>query len=296
MQRVHGVSGAVYVAYEGEDTQNAFYRRGVLDAQSTQPINVALSHLLPFLSFSFTNSSVAMNAPLTYPFYYSPPAEKALATLNGTPIPGTFPAVPLRLSAFPFDQQPPPGSVPQPGASMRVVKQLPVGYTDSQLYDLFRPFGALASAHTGVQFGPNSGSVQFWREDEARRAEEELHCAEIDEGQSIAVQTYNSQRRGPGGHAPSEISPNAPPFVPGAQMFGSPVTHSPPPPHVPFQGSPRRVSGPFVHGPGQQVQFAPPTGPGSGSHSGLIDPCNLFVRVSSARLLSTMKPLLTTLL
>lgn len=36
----------------------------------------------------------------------------------------------------------------------------------------------------------------------------------------------------------------------------------------------------FVHGPGQQVQLAPLMGPGSNSHSGLIDPCNLFCKVS----------------
>jgi len=35
----------------------------------------------------------------------------------------------------------------------------------------------------------------------------------------------------------------------------------------------------FVHGPGQQVQLAPLSGPGSNSHSGLIDPCNLFIKV-----------------
>ncbi len=37
-------------------------------------------------------------------------------------------------------------------------------------------------------------------------------------------------------------------------------------------------SSPFMHGPGQQVQFAPPSGPGSTSASGLIDPCNLFCK------------------
>ena len=36
---------------------------------------------------------------------------------------------------------------------------------------------------------------------------------------------------------------------------------------------------PFIHGPGQQVQLAPLHGPGSNSHSGLIDPCNLFCKV-----------------
>ncbi len=35
----------------------------------------------------------------------------------------------------------------------------------------------------------------------------------------------------------------------------------------------------LVLGPGKQVQYAPPYGPGSGSQSGLIDPCKLFVKV-----------------
>ena len=33
-----------------------------------------------------------------------------------------------------------------------------------------------------------------------------------------------------------------------------------------------------MHGPGQQVQYAPP----GSSHSGLIDPCNLFIKVRTA--------------
>ena len=221
-----------------------------------------------------------MNATLTYPYFY-PPAEKAFATLQGRPIPGSYPPAPLQLSPFPFDQPPPPGSIPQPGAATRVVKQLPSGYTDAQLYDLFRPFGALHAVRTGTQFGADSGTVDFWREDEAKRAEEEMHCAEV-EDRNIAVQVYN-QRRGPGaapgGPVGGEISPTAPPFVPSAhtqmQMYAGSGAHSPP-----FHGSPRRGPAPFVHGPGQQVQFAPPSGPGSGSHSGLIDPCNLFIKAS----------------
>ncbi|KNZ78362.1 Polyadenylate-binding protein, cytoplasmic and nuclear [Termitomyces sp. J132] len=52
----------------------------------------------------------------------------------------------------------------------------------------------------------------------------------------------------------------------------------------------RRIPGiepppPFVHGPGQQVQLAPLHGPGSTSHSGLIDPCNLFCKASTPVLL-----------
>ncbi len=50
----------------------------------------------------------------------------------------------------------------------------------------------------------------------------------------------------------------------------SPPRTAPYPPRSPLS---------FLHGPGQQVQYAPMSGPGSTSHSGLIDPCNLFIKV-----------------
>ncbi|EJC98246.1 uncharacterized protein FOMMEDRAFT_171180 [Fomitiporia mediterranea MF3/22] len=193
-------------------------------------------------------------------------AEKALATLQGRPVPGAAANVAIRLSPFPPDQQAP---TPTPSASPRIVKQLPPGYTDSQLYDLFRPFGPLASVRTQTLFGTDTGVLEYWREEDAKVAEAEMHCAEV-ENQNIAVQIYHP-RRAPGG--PGEFSPVAPPFVPSGVPYpphtGRGASHSP---------SPRRMSGPFVHGPGQQVQFAPLSGPGAGSHSGLIDPCNLFVK------------------
>ena len=51
-----------------------------------------------------------------------------------------------------------------------------------------------------------------------------------------------------------------------------------------------------MHGPGQQVQIAPIVGPGSNSHSGLIDPCNLFCKVcipstdDELRLIDSIEP------
>jgi polyadenylate-binding protein len=99
------------------------------------------------------------------------------------------------------------------------------------------------------------------------------------------------QRRG--SSVLSEFSPSAPPFVPSGSAYPTPY-----PTQVSFlkddsvisflfrQYSPPRASPyharsplPFIHGPGQQVQLAPPIGPGSNSHSGLIDPCNLFCKV-----------------
>ena len=49
-----------------------------------------------------------------------------------------------------------------------------------------------------------------------------------------------------------------------------------PPPRASFQSAPRPN---FAHGLGQPVQLAPSTDPGSTSHSELIDPCNLFIKV-----------------
>jgi len=214
-------------------------------------------------------------------------AERALATLHGRPIPGASPAVLLVLSPYPPTT--PPTPLPPPSASPRLVKHLPPSYTDSQLYDLFRLYGALASAHTQAGFGKDTGVVEFWREEDARRAEEALHCADV-EGQNIAVQLYQHRRTS---GVISEFSPSAPPFVPSGSAYPTPY-----PTQVSFlqddlvisflfhQYSPPRASPyharsplPFIHGPGQQVQLAPLHGPGANSHSGLIDPCNLFCKV-----------------
>ncbi|KDQ32064.1 hypothetical protein PLEOSDRAFT_38101 [Pleurotus ostreatus PC15] len=145
----------------------------------------------------------------TVEFRFLEKAEKALATLQARPIPGLTQHVPLVLSPYPPTN--PPTPLPPPSASPRLVKHLPPGYTDSQLYDLFRPYGALASTRAQTQFGPDTGMVEFWREEDAKRAEEELHCAELD-GQNIAVQVYQPRRAS----AATEFNTNAPAFVPSA--------------------------------------------------------------------------------
>ena len=142
-------------------------------------------------------------------------AETALATLQGRQIPGLSPPVVLVLSPYPPTT--PPTPLPPPSASPRLVKHLPPNYTDHQLFDLFRTFGALASARAQTNFGQDTGVVEFWREEDARRAEEALHCAEVD-GQNIAVQLYN--RRGSG--VLSEFSPRAPPFIPSGSGYPAP--------------------------------------------------------------------------
>ncbi|PPR01812.1 hypothetical protein CVT26_013171 [Gymnopilus dilepis] len=219
-----------------------------------------------------TNASLVSG---TIEFKYPQKAEKALTILQGRHIPELQAPVPLILSPYPPTN--PPTPLPPPSALPRLIKQLPVGYTDSQLYDLFRPFGALASARTQTQFGPDVGIVEFWNEEDAMRAEEALHCSEV-EGNNISVQLYQP-RRAPN---PGEFNVAAPAFVPSGLAY---TPYSPQPPYTPPHGSPYspvrspiQPQSPFVHGPGQQVQYAPPSGPGSNSHSGLIDPCNLFCK------------------
>lgn len=79
-------------------------------------------------------------------------------------------------------------------------------------------------------------------------------------------------------HQALQLSPG-----PAHHPLRSPVT----PPHLLQSQSPSSPLS-FIHGPGQQVQLAPLHGPGSTSHSGLIDPCNLFCKVSCLVLRITM--------
>lgn len=174
--------------------------------------------------------------------------------------------------------------MPPPSAAPRIIKHLPPEMRETSLYDIFRMYGALATVRTTVHGSLDTGIVEFWDEEDARRAEDAMHCSEID-GQMISVQIYQTNRRTPSGGVGTEFSIKAAPFVPSGSIFPYPASHYSPPrgPSSTFT-SPRSISQPlpgsaFIHGPGQQVQLAPPIGPGAGSHSGLIDPCNLFCKV-----------------
>ncbi|KAF8814980.1 hypothetical protein BYT27DRAFT_7318170 [Phlegmacium glaucopus] len=206
-------------------------------------------------------------------FKFLEKAEKALAILQSRHIPELPTPVPLVLSPYPPTN--PPTPLPPPSALPRLVKQLPLEYTDSQLYDLFRPFGALASARTQTQFGPDAGIIEFWNEEDAIQAEQAMHCAEV-EGQNIAVQVYQPRRL----TGAVEFNVAAPTFVPSGLVYPPYPTQYSPSRSIPYSPlrSPVQTPPPFIHGPGQQVQLAPVVGPGSSSHSGLIDPCNLFCK------------------
>ncbi|KDQ09039.1 hypothetical protein BOTBODRAFT_37417 [Botryobasidium botryosum FD-172 SS1] len=273
------------------------YVTGLAPEVSDADLARALEYCTPFRPNILRDGSGApVNGTIEFKTLES--AEKALATLHGRLLLPPSPPAVLYLS--PFAPTNPPTPMPPPLALPRLVKHLPEVFTDSALYELFRPFGPLASVRNQAGFGKGVGVVEFWREDDARQAESAMHCAEVGE-QNIAVQIYQP-RRAPGN---ADFNTSAPPFVPSGAMIMNPYSpphspHSPPlgPTHMhalgrgpppPHNYSPPRSNyGPpsrspsqnssFVHGPGQQVQYAPASGPGSGSHSGLIDPCNLFCK------------------
>ena len=104
--------------------------------------------------------SIQLHSFLTLCLYL---AEKALATLQGRAVPNVSPPTFVTLSPFPPGQA---NQLPQPEASPRLVKQLPAGFTDEQLYDLFRPFGPIAAVRTQTEVGRDTGVVEFWREEQ----------------------------------------------------------------------------------------------------------------------------------
>jgi polyadenylate-binding protein len=126
----------------------------------------------------------------------------------------------------PFPPSDPPTPIPPPLALPRLIKHLPVGTTDAQLFDLFRPFGPIAAVRNPASFGPDTGVIEYWNEDDAKRAEEAMHCANFN-GNNIAVQVYQPRR---GGHV--DFNASAAPFVPSA---GLPTYTPSSPGRAPFQ-------------------------------------------------------------
>ena len=110
----------------------------------------------------------------------------------------------------PFPPSDPPTPIPPPLALPRLVKHLPPGTTDAFLFDLFRPFGPIAAVRNQGSFGPDTGVIEYWNEDDAKRAEEAMHCAEVG-GNNIAVQVYQPRR---GAHV--DFNASAAPFIPSA--------------------------------------------------------------------------------
>lgn len=134
-------------------------------------------------------------------------AEKALATLQGRQL-----LPPSPYSILQFSPAPPNSEqvLPVPHAQLRLIKQLPAGISDAYLFDLFRPYGPIATISVQSSFGPDIGLVEYWDEDDAKLAESELHCADIG-GVNISVQLYQPRRSG---GTRTDLNVAAMPFVP----------------------------------------------------------------------------------
>ncbi|KAG7100176.1 hypothetical protein E1B28_001955 [Marasmius oreades] len=118
-------------------------------------------------------------------FHHLRLAEKALATLQSRPLSGTFPPIHLFISSY--SPENPPNPLPLlPRPVVMLVENLPPGYSESKLYDLFRPYGAIDWVQTRTSFGLDTGVVEFWNEGDAARAVEELRGAYI-EGWNITI-------------------------------------------------------------------------------------------------------------
>ncbi|KAF9257184.1 hypothetical protein L218DRAFT_132516 [Marasmius fiardii PR-910] len=119
----------------------------------------------------------------TIEFYQVEMAEKAHAILQSRPLSEINPPVHLILSPYP-----PENSLldEPPRTTAILVQNLPHGYPESALYNLFRPLGAIDWVWIRTYSGHDTGVVEFWSEDDAYRASRELNGTEV-EGQKISI-------------------------------------------------------------------------------------------------------------
>lgn len=168
----------------------------------------------------------------------------------------------------------------KPSAKPRLVKQLPLEIEDVEIFDIFRPYGPIASAqrittnsqgrHTGFR---GTALVTFYDEKDAQRAQDDLHCAEV-EGNTISVSIDTVSTR-PAQSMPS-FSASATPFVPSMPSSSSSSHHlnATAPTFQPLRPDSYSSSSPPLF---QSHQMDKPSLslPGNAAH---IDPCNLFCK------------------
>ncbi|KAG8817202.1 hypothetical protein FRC19_011493 [Serendipita sp. 401] len=261
---------------------------------------------------------VTGNATGSIEFRTKERAEKALATLDGRPMVHTFPQVILHLdpnppSTSPSPAWPPPSAAPRivsslpPNfsdsklfdafrgfgaiASCRMHPELGM---DVGIVTFWREEDAARAEeimHMG-EVDDNTISVKVFYPPRDSRKQKAL---EFNPQAPAFVPSAVPHNVGPSGYVPPSLRHASPPLQPfSLSPMPSPHlplgNHSPmllpgqslplmySPPRIPLQFPRSPTMSPFVHGPGQQVQFAPPSGPGSTSASGLVDPCNLFCK------------------
>ncbi|CAO1620122.1 unnamed protein product [Sympodiomycopsis kandeliae] len=241
-----------------------------------------LQQFLPVRLHIDRNVPAGQSASGTVEFQTLDKAEKALATVRA-----------LKLTIA----EPGSSNEPQGRSKPRLIKQLPATTDDQYLYDLFRPFGAIARAHCILTnpAGHHTGfrgmaNVEYYDEEDAQRAQNEMHCVEI-EGKTISVSIDNVTRRG-------DFSAQAAPFVPNKLSAQAPAFSPPPLVQSGSSGSmyastppPNQLDsskGPIWNVPGSNLQY-------SSAAATYIDPCNLFCKnlcpsLASGDLFNLFKP------
>jgi len=73
-------------------------------------------------------------------------------------------------------------------------------------FDIFWGYGPISFAHLRPNLGPDIAIIESWCGDDARRAEETMHCSEVDDCR-ITVHVYQPPRE-------AESNVIAPPFIP----------------------------------------------------------------------------------
>ncbi|KAJ9477815.1 putative Polyadenylate-binding protein, cytoplasmic and nuclear (putative) [Pseudozyma hubeiensis] len=186
---------------------------------------------------------------------------------------------------------------PRTSAKPRLVRQLPSSTDDASVYDLFRPFGPIrraqclltnpAGVHTGFK---GMAVVEFYREEDAQRAESEMHCREID-GKSISVAVDTAARKVSAGIA--EFRPSAPAFVPASSMSPTAPSFDPTPAghRSVSAGSSASIYASNTAAPASDTSAAPKASRAPLQYSSqaatYVDPCNLFIKNLDAELESS---------
>ncbi|SPO26791.1 related to polyadenylate-binding protein 3 [Ustilago trichophora] len=178
---------------------------------------------------------------------------------------------------------------PAAAAKPRLIKQLPPNTDDALVYDLFRRFGPLrraqciltnpAGIHTGFK---GMASLEFYFEEDAQRAETEMHCADVG-GKTISVAVDTAVRKVSA--SASEFSPSATPFVPNNSMSAAAPSFAPTTPatrSVSAGSSASIYATAGASSPNDTRTAAQKGSRGSLQYSSqastYVDPCNLFIK------------------
>lgn len=183
---------------------------------------------------------------------------------------------------------------PKATAKPRLIKQLPPNTEDVDVFNIFRPYGPIKNAqrilnnlqgnHTGFR---GMALVTYYHEEDAQRAQSELHCAEV-EGKSISVSIDIATRKPAKTLQDPGFSAAATPFVPGAATTSQTMSATAPvfqPPHQRASSDNSTLPG-FAfsnNSQNQQNGDAMMSVAGTNLHyspsaATYIDPCNLFIK------------------